>query len=73
MFKPAQKIRVIINGISVYTTARQIRDGFGDYMSINEAVKLSLESLERANASGDGAVGLCGDFAGRQIQINMRT
>lgn len=31
-FKQAQKFRVIVNGVSVYTTAKQIRWGFGDFV-----------------------------------------
>jgi hypothetical protein len=56
-YKQSQKFRVIVKGVSVYTTAKQIRWQFGDQLSTNAAVAASLCELERMNASMKGAVG----------------
>ena len=41
-FKQAQKFRVIVNGVSVYTTAKQIRWGFGDLCARDHALQNTL-------------------------------
>ena len=69
-YKQSQKFRVIVKGVSVYVTAKQIILGIGDQTVTNSAVALSLKSLERMNAIEKGAVGLCGTWDGLSVQID---
>jgi len=62
------KFRVIINRVSVYTTKRQIVTGIGDFMSINAAAQGALMALEHLKSE---ACGLCGDWSGHQVQIDL--
>jgi len=73
-FKKTQKFRVIISGISLFTTAWTIRMGIGDFTSVNGAVQYALKALEHCRddkgVAGEATVGLCGDWAGFAVQIN---
>ena len=69
-FKQSQKFRVIINGVSVYTTAKQIRDQFGDMISINDAVKNALKNLQLFN-DVDGSIGVRTRINDVDVQIDM--
>jgi hypothetical protein len=42
----AQKLRLVINGVSIFTTAGQIREGIGDFQNVNTAIKSALALLE---------------------------
>jgi len=68
-YKQSQKFRVIVSGVSVYTTAKQIRWAFGDSVAVNEAVTSALQSLERMKAGGS-AVGLAGNWNGLSVQLS---
>ena len=46
------KYRVIVNGVSFYTSAAAIKRGVGDYSLINTAVRLCAE--EMGNSEGFG-------------------
>ena len=75
MFKPTQKLRVIIDNVSIYTTAKQVRNGIGDFYSVNAATQKALDALEYTR-SGEGvaeqcAVGLAGTWEGLNVQLNM--
>ena len=48
------KVRVIVNGVSFFTTKAQIKRGVGDNISINYFVQSALEECIR-----DGIAGLC--------------
>jgi len=48
--KTTQRLRVIVNGVSFYTTARQVRNGVGDRTTINVAVRYALDKLEQSRA-----------------------
>ena len=39
------KYRIIINGVSFYTTAKQIKSGVGDSIDVNYAVRYAYNSL----------------------------
>lgn len=69
-FKATQRFRVIINGISFYTTAGAIRDGVGDFTKVNEAVNEAMKALERTRVN-DPAVGLTGAWFGYAVQLSM--
>lgn len=45
-FKQSQKLRVILNGIAVYTTVKQIRGCQFGFYEQNAAAQKALESLE---------------------------
>lgn len=45
-------IRVIVNGVSFYTTAKRIKDGVGDSTSVNVAVRTVYESMKRCGEIG---------------------
>lgn len=70
MFKPTQKFRLIINGVSVYTTARAIRNGIGDLYASNAAAQKALLVLENMQADKLPPCGLAGVWEGLQVQID---
>ena len=74
-FKPTQKFRVIINGVSVFTTARTIRMGIGDLYASNAAAQKALVCFE-ATRDGKGAAeqacsGLAGRWEDMSVQIDL--
>jgi hypothetical protein len=74
-FKQTQKFRVIVGNACFYATAKQIRNGVGDFMKCNAATQKALDSLEFTR-SGKGladqcAVGLSGTWEGLNIQLNI--
>ena len=73
--KQSQKLRVIISGVGVWTTAKQIRNGIGCFTNQIAATQKALDALEFTR-SGDGvadkcATGLCGTWEGLQVQIDI--
>jgi hypothetical protein len=73
-FKASQKFRVIVGPASFYATAKQIRNGVGDFTQCNAAVQKALDSLEFTRSSDDlmaCAVGQAGTWEGLQVQLNM--
>ena len=69
-FKQTQKFRVIVNGVSVYTTAKQIRWQFGDQISTNAAVTYALTTLEALNDT-ENTIGLSTRHNGVEVQISI--
>jgi|WetSurMetagenome_2_1015567.scaffolds.fasta_scaffold1849817_2 hypothetical protein len=65
MLKQSQKIRLTMSGVSFFTTAKQIRDGIGNFSMCNERCRIALERLER---SGD--VGLLARIDNVDVQID---
>lgn len=73
-FKQAQRFLAIVDGISFYTTAKQIRDGVGNRVSINRALREAMRSLQDMRSGTDVtscASGLGGNYEGYQIQLDM--
>ena len=73
--KQSQKMRIVISGIGIYTTAKQIRWGLFGFTNQNAAAQKSLDALEFTR-SGKGvadqcATGLCGTWEGHQVQLDM--
>lgn len=73
--KQSQKLRIIIGGIGIYTTARQIRGCQFGFVSQNAAAQKALDALEYMR-SGKGVAdqcttGLCGTWEGHQVQLDM--
>jgi hypothetical protein len=73
-FRTSQKFRVIVGDACFYATAKQIRNGVGDFVNCNAATQKALAALE-AYRSGDGvemcSTGLGGTWEGLQVQLNM--
>jgi hypothetical protein len=74
-FKQAQRFRVNVGEVSFYATAKQIRNGVGDFVKCNSATQKALDALEFTR-SGSGvadqcSVGLAGTWEGLQVQLNI--
>ncbi len=74
-FKTSQKFRVIVGDACFYATAKQIRNGVGDFVKCNAATQKALDALEYTR-SGSGAadqcaVGLAGTWEGMNVQLNI--
>ncbi len=78
-FKQTQKFRIIVGdtvyAACFYATARQIRNGVGDFVKCNAATQKALDALE-FQRSGSGAadqcsVGLAGIWEGVPVQLNV--
>jgi hypothetical protein len=72
-FKQSQKFRVIVGTACFYATAKQIRNGVGDFTVCNAATQKALDALEFTR-SGSGAadqcaVGLAGTWEGLQVNV----
>lgn len=61
-----QKYRLIIDGISFYTTDKQITDGIGDNVKLNDACQMA-----RSEMLHNEALGLMSTFGIYQIQIDQ--
>ena len=75
-----RRVEVIINGVAVRTTAGQIREGLGRFMSVNNSARGALESLEKSvkdDTSRFGGIkgaftrGIMGDFGVHQVQLDL--
>lgn len=73
-FKSNTKFRVVSGNISFYTTAKQIREGVGGFLSFNLAAMEALQAFENYR-SGDGvegcSTGLAGTWENIQIQLDV--
>jgi GTP cyclohydrolase III len=74
-FKQTQRFRVNVGEVSFYSTAKQIRNGVGDFIKCNAATQKALDALEYIR-SGTGAAdqctsGLAGTWEGLQVQLNV--
>jgi hypothetical protein len=74
-FKQSQRFRVIVESACFYATAKQIRNGIGDFTKCNAATQKALDALEFTR-SGKGladqcAVGLAGTWEGLQVQLDL--
>jgi hypothetical protein len=69
-FKQSQKFRVIVGSACFYATARQIRNGVGDFTQCNAATQKALDALEFSRADAP-AVGLAGTWEGLAVQLNV--
>lgn len=76
-FKQTQRFRVIVGQACFYATAKQIRNGIGDFSNCNAATQKALDALEFIR-SGSGVAdqcttGLAGTWEGLQVQLNLTT
>ena len=74
-FKTSQRFRIIVESACFYATAKQIRNGVGDFAKCNAATQKALDALEftksGTGAADQSAVGLAGTWEGLQVQLNM--
>ncbi len=72
-FKQTQKFRVIVGNACFYATARQIRNGVGDFGQCNAATQKALDALEYTRSGGGAAEaaasGIAGTWEGMNIQL----
>ena len=61
-FKNNQKIRVVINGVHVITTAEQI---------VDNSILRAVAEIDRLRDAGDPCVGLAGTWHGKDIQVDL--
>ena len=73
--KQSQKLRVILSGVAVYTTAKQIRYGlfgFVNQMVASQKALDALENVRNGTAADDRAtVGMSGTWEGLPVQIDL--
>ena len=73
-FKQTQKFRVIVGQACFYATAKQIRNGVGDFTNCNAATQKALDALEFQRSGVDilaCSTGLAGTWEGLQVQLNI--
>jgi hypothetical protein len=70
-FARSQKIRVMQGNVGIYTTyGKVLRGQFAETGSFNATVA-ALAEIQRLQEAGDAVVGVCGNFAGRTIQVDL--
>ena len=73
-FKQTQRFRVIVGPACFYATAKQIRNGVGDFTQCNAATQKALDALEYYR-SGTGVESACtghaGTWEGLAVQLNV--
>jgi hypothetical protein len=74
-FKQTQKFRIINGNACFYATAKQIRNGVGQFISFNAATQKALDALEFSRSGtgfADSATsGIGGTWEGLQIQLDV--
>jgi hypothetical protein len=73
-FKQAQRFRVIVGAACFYATAKQIRNGVGDFVKCNAATQKALDTLEFQRSGKDVlacSTGLAGTWEGVAVQLNV--
>jgi hypothetical protein len=73
--KQSQKMRIIISGVGIYTTAKQIRYGLFGFVSQVAASQKALDALEFTR-SGKGfadkyTTGIGGTWENIQVQLDI--
>jgi hypothetical protein len=77
-FKQTQRFRVIVGdtvyAACFYATAKQIRNGVGDFVKCNAATQKALETLEFQRSGTDVlaySTGLAGTWENVPVQLDM--
>ena len=63
-------IRVIVNGVSFYTTKAQIKRGVGDFSAVNLAVQLCYEKM--GTSAGFGQTFRVYDSKMKMVQYDVQ-
>ena len=74
-----QRIRVVIQGVHFYTTARDIREGVGDEYHTNASIQKALDALEHSRSveshwrvrKEKHTTGIAGRWENRDVQLNI--
>jgi hypothetical protein len=69
-FKQSQKFRVVNGQACFYATAKQIREGVGQFITFNAATQKALDALEFSRNDNIATVGIAGTWEGLQIQLD---
>jgi len=74
-YKQSQQFRIIVGEACFYATAKQIRNGIGDFSRCNAATQKALDALEYSR-SGNGAAekaacGISGMWENLMIQLDV--
>ena len=66
--KQSQKMRVIVDGIHFYSTVKQIREGVGDHIECNEAIRWTYENFV---TSVDDIAGIVCRYHDMNVQLDI--
>ena len=69
-FKQSQRFRIINGSACFYATAKQIRNGLGDFGQFNAATQKALDALEFSQRDKIPPSGMCATWEGLDIQID---
>jgi len=72
--KQSQKVRIIVSGVAIYTTVKQIRFGLFGFTNQNLGANQALDALEsarRTDSVADRTVGLSGTWSQLRIQLDI--
>ncbi len=73
--KQSQKMRIIISGVAIYTTMKQLRSCMFGFTQQNHAAFEAIAALEKIRAgkgfADAGTTGLGGTFQGLQVQLDI--
>ena len=67
-----EKVRIIVNGVSFFTTKAQIKRGVGDNISINYFVQSALEECIRDGIAGLGRTYHMYDAKMKSTPLNLQ-
>lgn len=70
-FKNSQKIRVVINGIIVFTTIRDAAYNLFGQLEQRAATLEAIDEIRRRRSFGANMVGFSGRFRNIDIQVNL--
>lgn len=73
-FKQSQKFRIIVGQACFYVTAKQIRNGIGDFSIFNAAAQKCLDAFEFQRSGKDVlafSTGLAGVWSGVSMQMDI--
>lgn len=73
--KQNQRMRIIISGVAIYTTVRQLRGGMFGSISQNAASQKALAALEHSRSdpgiAGQCCTGICGTWENLPVQLDV--
>lgn len=72
--KQSQKMRIIISGVAIYTTVKQLRwslFGFSNQAAASQKALDALEFIRSGKGADSCATGLGGTWEGLQVQLDM--
>lgn len=73
-FPQSKKFRVIVGDACFYVTAKDIRNGVGDFAQCNAATQKALDTLEfqrMSDKQGMKSMGVGGTWEGIVVQLNV--